>query len=934
MALLHPAVGLPADQNVARISAAIDQVSTNTAQLSDLQASVSANTIAVATAGSRITALVNSTNATFAGINNTFTGINARLDAYGNNLAGLNSDVTRVVTQTVPALAASTSASIQAAAKTAADNLSAAVADFLKRLADEVAARNAAIAKAKLHPGAAPFAFTSAVFAQDDDPSAVDGDRAFNLNGDVIRVSGATTLGPRARVTMESGRLYRERFAFTRSADAPDPSNHAVRLAVAWFDQSGALISRSLVSTTAKTFLALRTADGRQEFAFTVGRRCPSADLKAPPGAVSYRPYLQTYGDLATTDVETISHSDVTDAPILPAITQDVVQRLTAQEDIGAGPRLAAIEQDLQSPVSRTYAILAVAKADTIPPTVSTLEIRGGAQPGDGTRLTYRRTSPAQAQASSDYFRSADGAYWARVDGQVKATDLGQDVREFVYSRAPGTFALSDRDGTLATPFLGRMRQLARYFGDLYSVSGGSSDDTSGVISEITAARQDGRCLHMPEGETIRVTDTIPARGLLKIRGTGCDPLTGKGDILFMDHAMKGIAASPEDGFGLASCYLSGFGILRPQNPVVAGQAWGPIDADFDLDMTSMTLIMDDVFPLCSTRFLRLSAGFGNQTKIGRILGTAFKEGVRIDNCYDAVNIETIHFWPFLARYRANEVYKYQVVNFDAVHLRRVDNAKIGSLFAYSPYRTLRFGYFEGVGSSQPSGVSSKVQIGMVDSDIGRHAVYVDDNAQYTVASIADLSSHQEEFGTTADPLIYIGAPDCRLDFFGRAQFNNARGQHILAIGANTYVTLGDYVEGTYNGVSSKANANQNVPALQAVGGSKISVKEWRRGTGLEQRYSGYRGDNFGAPRVVGDVSGVLGQGAAVGQTDSAGRLTVAHNAGQQPSNMRLSVPQNAAFLVLSGLTSTTFTVTAYSVGGVPVPNTTIVFGWQATVGY
>ncbi len=63
---------------------------------------------------------------------------------------------------------------------------------------------------------------------------------AFNQNGSLIRLFGATAMAPLSRIVMEPGRVYRDRIAFSRAVDTPDLSNNAVRIGVVWFDQSGA----------------------------------------------------------------------------------------------------------------------------------------------------------------------------------------------------------------------------------------------------------------------------------------------------------------------------------------------------------------------------------------------------------------------------------------------------------------------------------------------------------------------------------------------------------------------------------------------------------------------------------------------------------------------------------------------------------------------
>ena len=238
---------------------------------------------------------------------------------------------------------------------------------------------------------------------------------AFAAGGGVVRLVGQGILAAREAEPLEPGRIREVRAAFRRRANASDPSNDTIRTGVLWLDQAKSPLPGPAFSVVTDLD-SLTTASGRQEVkAYIAASAGEGITIVAPAGAAYFRRFVFNFGFDGVTDVETLAGTDVTGLSIPPVVTTDALNRIAAQESVNAGSRLAALESALQNPNSVTFATRTDAAAAQVPTTVTSIVTRGRAQAGDGGGADYLRSTQAQAQATGDWFRSQDGAYWGRV---------------------------------------------------------------------------------------------------------------------------------------------------------------------------------------------------------------------------------------------------------------------------------------------------------------------------------------------------------------------------------------------------------------------------------------------------------------------------------------------------------------------------------------
>lgn len=247
---------------------------------------------------------------------------------------------------------------------------------------------------------------------------------AIDSEGSVVRLSGATTLGPTRAYRVEPGRMYRVRFVIRRRENPADPANHTVRLALRWLARGkGALTTAMSLVEDIDDFV---TASGRTEVTAVVARAAgEGVDITAPSGAVYFRPYVQTYGDDGVTDIEVVDVSDVTDAVLVPVDVGQFEDRIETLESADADNRLNEIEGTLGGAQLRDYLTRAAVESATISETVDAIRV-----------MQFDLATPlspaiyARAPVEPDHVgkvQSEDGAWWRIAPPEIVPAMMGAD---------------------------------------------------------------------------------------------------------------------------------------------------------------------------------------------------------------------------------------------------------------------------------------------------------------------------------------------------------------------------------------------------------------------------------------------------------------------------------------------------------------------------
>lgn len=216
-----------------------------------------------------------------------------------------------------------------------------AVADLAEReeaaaqsLADLAATVSRTMLGASLgtRPGDFPMLFSSAI--EGDGPTLPPLDPAGCIAspfGTIYRLAGAGIVALRAAVWLEPDAFWSMRLLFRRLANATDPNNHAVDVAIQWLDGAYQAIGLSLV----QRYSGLKRSDGPVGLTIRIPSLAGERPAIVPPkGAVFWRPYLRTYGNDGETAVESLVVADVTNAGVFAPDLSALAARMTSLEGV------------------------------------------------------------------------------------------------------------------------------------------------------------------------------------------------------------------------------------------------------------------------------------------------------------------------------------------------------------------------------------------------------------------------------------------------------------------------------------------------------------------------------------------------------------------------------------------------------------------------
>lgn len=211
------------------------------------------------------------------------------------------------------------------------------------RVAGDVAGLVAALGAitAVLYPGVAPHAFSNAaVGAIADllplDPAAV----IAPILGPAWRIDGAGLVSPRAAILVDPDAIWVLQARFWRAVDVVDPNNNAVDLGIQWLDRDGRDAGTTLLSRATD----LMVQDGPRTLTFRVpSLRDAQPAIVLPSSAVSWRPFLRTYGADGATAVAMLGARDATFAGVYaPDVTTLAARLRTVEGQLAAGLPLTA----------------------------------------------------------------------------------------------------------------------------------------------------------------------------------------------------------------------------------------------------------------------------------------------------------------------------------------------------------------------------------------------------------------------------------------------------------------------------------------------------------------------------------------------------------------------------------------------------------------
>lgn len=337
---------------------------------------------------------------------------------------------------------------------------------------------------------------------------------------------------------------------------------------------------------------------------------------------------------------------------------------------------------------------------------------------------------------------------------------------------------------------------------DFGAVGNGTADDTAAIQAAITAANASGKVVYIPAG-IYRTTATLSITKGIRITGDGASPYNpqigtvGGGSWLHFDHSGSGIYVLQTGNF-TSGVRLDNFGTRRTQPAPAPG--WTPTVYDYDIIVDNSDVDISDFVLLNPARGIRLINGNAGRLMINRLRGQPLMTGIRIEECFDVVHFNQIHFWPFWQI--DSRVTDYTLVNSNAFEFFRCDNPLLSNIFTI----LYKAGIYIGQGTT---GTVSKMHLVNGDFDAGIYGIHLAAGTNGVTGQFSNITSEPKP-GIANTYGIFIEGTNALLDF-GSVGLNNTRNNAIRVNGTNNELRFSSLtVKGYDLGV-------QNFPAVEAL---------------------------------------------------------------------------------------------------------------------
>jgi hypothetical protein len=223
----------------------------------------------------------------------------------------------------------------------------------------------------------------------------------------------------------------------------------------------------------------------------------------------------------------------------------------------------------------------------------------------------------------------------------------------------------------------------------------GVANSATAVQAGINLSASLGAELYFPAGR-VRLGSMITIPPSARIVGPGklaeysAEGVTAKDMVFHIDHTGVGFQAKGRTG----QRSIRGISTYRNQ-PVPGAGAFTPTANDWDFQFLGVYDVdMEDICIVNPTKGIQVAgdtttgAGSG-RVMLRRITGQPIQVGIQMRQCYDTNFLDEIEFWPFW-NVTSTGLYNYIQANGIAIHFYRVDNPKIGRIFAFGYLYTMR----------------------------------------------------------------------------------------------------------------------------------------------------------------------------------------------------------------------------------------------------
>jgi len=287
------------------------------------------------------------------------------------------------------------------------------------------------------------------------------------------------------------------------------------------------------------------------------------------------------------------------------------------------------------------------------------------------------------------------------------------------------------------------------------AVGDGVAVDTAAIQAAIDQAATRGGVVRFPPGHYrltapgIRITRPVQLEGVgweatAVEAGAGEKSAVPGGSWLYVDDPTTSAITieaappgSPPNGVIIRDL------AFRQAQPAGSGVApepvpqpgFAPVDspAAIRIGAGCTDVLLERLFLLNVTRGIAagVTGGPVGRLTLRGIWGQPLTEGITLDNCFDTVRIEDVHFWPY---WKTGPVADWQLAHGTGITLRRVDNPILHGLFCFNYQTGLTM-------VTGPGGSPHKVKVSDADFDLCRAgiriAVAADSAGPHTFANVS-----------------------------------------------------------------------------------------------------------------------------------------------------------------------------------------------------
>jgi hypothetical protein len=257
------------------------------------------------------------------------------------------------------------------------------------------------------------------------------------------------------------------------------------------------------------------------------------------------------------------------------------------------------------------------------------------------------------------------------------------------------------------------------------AVGDGITVDTPAIQSAVDTAQAQGGIVLFPPGHYRVRNPGIRITRQVQLQGVGWEtplaraaPESLNGSWLYCDDPTTAVISLQGESATAAPRGASVRDLaIRHLQPLGATQPFTPVSYPFAITVGSGStdVLLDNLFLLNPTQGIQVGnepGGSVGRVLVRRVWGQPLTRGIVMDNCYDVVRIEHVHFWPFWAWAPASApVASWQLANATAITLFRCDNPILSEVFC--------FGYKVGFSIAQGvTGTTHKCKLSQADFDI------------------------------------------------------------------------------------------------------------------------------------------------------------------------------------------------------------------------